>query len=226
MEFFERGLNPPGLKQKAHQFLIENPLATWQQLKDYIATKDLRFTKSSEIIGTASSSIDNKLEIEGLKDQLKELTGLKKDHKINAAYNPDEHRNKRNNPMFCNWCCISGHTISHCFKYNDRQEKNYDSLQIRENANRNFHKHSCRSKVDNIFIDISPQQEFSSQQESSQSRDKSNRKKPFNENNDYHSPTRSTTLVMMTFHDTIPIMSVNLWIWNRSVTIWTKNTIV
>ena len=31
---------------------------------------------SSEFIGTASSSINNKLKIEGIKDQLKELTGL------------------------------------------------------------------------------------------------------------------------------------------------------
>ena len=41
MEFFVRGLSPPGLKQKAHQILIENPPATGQQLKDHIATKDL-----------------------------------------------------------------------------------------------------------------------------------------------------------------------------------------
>ena len=64
MEFFVRGLSPPGLEQKAHQFLIEKPAATWQQLKDHIATKDLSFVISSEFIGTASSSIDNKLEIE------------------------------------------------------------------------------------------------------------------------------------------------------------------
>ena len=81
MEFFINGLSPPGLKQKAHQFLIENPPATWQELKDHIVTKDLSFAISSEFIGTASSSIDNKLEIEGKKDQLKELTGLMKDHK-------------------------------------------------------------------------------------------------------------------------------------------------
>ena len=46
------------------------------------------------------------MEIEGIKDQLKELTGLMKDHKKNAAYNPHEHRNKRNNPKFCIWCCM------------------------------------------------------------------------------------------------------------------------
>ena len=77
MEFFVRGLSPPGLKQKAHQFLTENPPATWQQLKNHIATKNLSFALSSEFIETASSSIDDKLEIEGKKDQVKELTRLK-----------------------------------------------------------------------------------------------------------------------------------------------------
>ena len=41
MEFFVRVLSPPGLKQKTHQFLIVNQAATWQQLKDHIATKNL-----------------------------------------------------------------------------------------------------------------------------------------------------------------------------------------
>ena len=136
MEFFVGCLSPPGLKQKAHQFLIENPPATWQKIKDHSATKDLSLAVSSEFTGTASSRFDTKLEIEGIKDQLKELTGQMKDHKINAAYNPHEHRNKRNNPMICNWCCMSGHTIRHCFKFNDQQEQNYDSLQLRENSNR------------------------------------------------------------------------------------------
>ena len=177
MEFFVRGLSPPGLKQKAHQFLIENPPATWQQLKDHIATKNLSFAISSEFIGTSSSSMDNKLEIDGIKDQLNELTGLMKDHKINAAYKSHEHRNKQK---------------LDCFKYNDQQEQNYDSLQLRENSNRSYHNYSeSRSRVDKSFNDINPQQEFrhlSNFIESSQSRDRSNSKKPFNKNNDYHSP--------------------------------------
>ena len=85
MEFFVRDLSPPGLKQKANQFLIENPPATWQQSKDHIATQDLSFAVSKEFTGTASNSVDNKLEIQGIKDQLKDLTGLMKDHKIKTA---------------------------------------------------------------------------------------------------------------------------------------------
>ena len=124
MEFFVRGLSQPGLKQKAHQFLNENPPATWQQLKNHIATNDLSFAVSSEFTGTASSSVDNKLEIEGIKDHLKELAGLMKDHKINAAYNPNEPRNNHNHTRFCKWCRRSGHTISVCFKYRDHKYQN------------------------------------------------------------------------------------------------------
>ena len=87
---------------------------------------------------------------------------------------------------------MSGHTIRHCFKYNDQKEQNYDSLQLRENSNRSYHNYSkSRSKVDNNFNDINPQHEFrhlSNYNESSQPRDSSNSEKSFNENNDCHSP--------------------------------------
>ena len=53
------------------------------------------FAVSSEFTGTASSSVDNKLEMEGKNDQPKELTGLKKDHKINAIYDRNEPRNNQ-----------------------------------------------------------------------------------------------------------------------------------
>ena len=131
------------------------------------------------------------MEIEGIRDQLKELTGLMKDHKINTAYNPHEHRNKPNNPLFCNWCCKSGHTVRQCFKYNDQQEQIFDSLQLRENSHRSYHNYSkIRSRVDNNFNDINRQQELrhlSNFKESSQSRDRSNNEKPFSEKNNYHS---------------------------------------
>ena len=79
LEYFLRQLTPPALKQKAHQLLIEDPTTTCQQLKDHVATKDLNFSVSSEFTCTASSSIDNKIEIEGLKNQLTEIANLMKD---------------------------------------------------------------------------------------------------------------------------------------------------
>ena len=132
MEFFVRGLSPPGFKQKVNQHLIEDPPATWHQLKHHIATKNLNFAFGSEFTGIASSSVDNKLKIEGIKDQLEELTGLMKDHKINAAYNPNEPINKQNHTRFCKWCRRSCHTISVCFKYRDHKEQNQKPPQYGE----------------------------------------------------------------------------------------------
>ena len=124
MEYFVSGLTPPALKQKAHQRLIENPATTWQQLQDHVATKDLSFSVSSEFTGTASSSIDNKIEIEGLKNQLTEIANLMKDHKINATYNNDNPRFKQNQTRFCKFCKRSCHTIAFCFKYKDFKNRN------------------------------------------------------------------------------------------------------
>ena len=72
-------------KQKAHQYLIETPNATWEQLKNQVSTKDISFAVSSDFTGTASSSIDNKMEIDGIKDQLQELASLMKNNRISAA---------------------------------------------------------------------------------------------------------------------------------------------
>ena len=138
MEYFVRGLTPPALKQRAHQRLIENPATTWQQLHDHVATKDLSFSFSSEITGTASSSIDNKIEIEGLKNQLTEISNLTKDHKINATYNNDNPRFKQNQTRFCKFCKRSGHTIAFCFKYKDFKNEKRNPPQQREKFTDNY----------------------------------------------------------------------------------------
>ena len=70
------------------------------------------FAVTSGLFGTTSSSVDKKTEIGRIKDQFEELPELMKNHKINAAYNPNEHRNTQNNPMFRKWRCISVHTIT------------------------------------------------------------------------------------------------------------------
>ena len=101
MEYFLKGLTPPTPKQNARQLFMETHTTTWQQLKDHVATTDLNFSVSSEITGTGSSSIDNKLEIEGLKNQLTEIANLKKDHNINVTYNKDNPRFKQSQTRFC-----------------------------------------------------------------------------------------------------------------------------
>ena len=106
-------LSPPGLKRKAHQFIIENPPATWQQLKDHIDNKNLFSQLEVSSVEQLQVVFGNRIK----KNQLKELTGLMKDHKINATYNPNEQRSKQNRTRFCKGYRRSGHTISVCSKY-------------------------------------------------------------------------------------------------------------
>ena len=145
MEYFVRGLTPPALKQKAHQLLIESPTTTWQQLQNHVATNDFSFSVSSEFTGTASSSIDNRIEIEGLKNQLTEIANLMKDHKLNATYNNDNPRFKQNWTRFCKFCKRSGHTIAFCFKYRDFKNGNRNPPQQREMFTDNYKRSSSHS---------------------------------------------------------------------------------
>ena len=48
-DYFIRGLTPPGLKQKAHQALIEDPNKTWDGLKTLIINKDTSLVISAEL---------------------------------------------------------------------------------------------------------------------------------------------------------------------------------
>ena len=145
IEFFVRGLTPPGLKQKAHQYLIENPANTYEQLRNHISTKDLSFAVSSEFTGNSSSSIDNKIEIDGLKDQIRELTSLMRDQKINAAYDANNPRNKQNQTRFCKHCRKSGHTIAYCFELKRLKEQNRQPPQNRDKFTDNYRRNRSKS---------------------------------------------------------------------------------
>ena len=145
MEYFVRGLTPPALKQKADQLLIETPTRTWQQLQDHVATKDLSFSVSSEFTGTASSSMDNKIEIEGLKNQLTEITNLVENHKINTTYNNDNPRFKQTQTRFCKFCKRSGHTVAFCFKHKDFKNENRNPPQQREKFTDNYKRSKSHS---------------------------------------------------------------------------------
>ena len=51
-----RGLTPPGLKQKAHQALTEDPNKTWDALQTLIINKDTSVVISAEMSGFHQSS--------------------------------------------------------------------------------------------------------------------------------------------------------------------------
>ena len=65
------------------------------------------FAVSFVFIGTASSSIDNKLKIEGIWDELKELTGLMKDHKTQLINHMRLKTNKTNQCYATGIACLA-----------------------------------------------------------------------------------------------------------------------
>ena len=56
IDFAIRGLQPPSLKRKAHEYKIENPDKTWDEIQNHLITKDLTFTASTD--GTVKQTND------------------------------------------------------------------------------------------------------------------------------------------------------------------------
>ena len=50
-DYFIRGLTPPGLKQKTHKALVEDPNKTWDALQTLIINKDTSLVSSAEMSG-------------------------------------------------------------------------------------------------------------------------------------------------------------------------------
>ena len=74
-----RSLQPPSFKRKAHEFRLENPDKTWDEIKNHLITKDLTYTVSTD--GTVKQTNDK---ISSLEAQIKELTSLIKNNEVSA----------------------------------------------------------------------------------------------------------------------------------------------
>ena len=159
--------------------LIEDPTTKWQQLKYHVANKDLSFSVSSQFTGTASSSIDNKIEIEGLKNQLTEIASLMKDHIINATYNNNNPRYKQNQTRFCKFCKRSGHTIAYCFKCKDFEKENRNTPQHREKFTANYKRSRSHSPGQQNYRSNN----YESQNTRDRQRNKYKQNQPNNQNN-------------------------------------------
>lgn len=118
---FLRGLTPPSLKQAAYKHMIEHPDTTWDELQTHVINKDISFTVSANRTGQKSG--DSSSRLADLENQIKELTSLLKDNKINAitnsaavhaAYDPNSPRDRQNHTRFCKYCKESGHTVQYC----------------------------------------------------------------------------------------------------------------
>ena len=93
-DYFIRYLTPPGLKQKAHQALIEDPNKTWDALQTLIINKDTGFTN--------------------IERTLNEISNMVKNHQINATCDPNNPKMKQNFTLFCTYWKKCSHTVKFC----------------------------------------------------------------------------------------------------------------
>ena len=116
IDFAIRGLQPPSLKRKAHEYRIENPDKTWDEIQNHLITKDLTFTVSTD--GTVKQTNDK---ISSLEAQIKELTSLIRNNEVSAinsgSFKDPNVKGRPNNTRFCNYCRNHGHSISNCSKH-------------------------------------------------------------------------------------------------------------
>ena len=117
-DYFIRGLTPPGLKQKAHQALIEDPNKTWDALQTLIINKDTSLVISAEMSGFQQSSSNSKTtdsHFMSIEKTLTEISKMVKNHQINATYDPNNSKMKQDFTRFCTYCKKSGHTVNFCW---------------------------------------------------------------------------------------------------------------
>ena len=113
-DYFTRGLTPPGLKQKAHQALIEDPNKTWDALQTLIINKDTSLVISAEMSGfqqSSSNSVTTDSRFKNIEKTLNEISNMVKNHQINATYDPNNPKMKQDFTPFCTYCKKSGHTV-------------------------------------------------------------------------------------------------------------------
>ena len=79
IDFAIRCLQPLSLKRKAHEYRIENPDRTWDEIQNHLITKDLTFTVSTE--STVEQTNDK---ISCLEALIKELTSLIRNNEVSA----------------------------------------------------------------------------------------------------------------------------------------------
>ena len=113
-----RGLTPPGLQQKAHQALIEDPNKTWDALQTLIIKEDTSLVISAKISGfqqSSSNSVTIDSRFTSIEKTLNEISNMVKNHQINATYDPNNPEMKQDFTRFCTYCKKSGHTVKFCW---------------------------------------------------------------------------------------------------------------
>ena len=117
-DYFIRNLTHPGLKQKAHEALIEDPNKTWDELQTLIVNKHISLVISAEMSGfqqSSSISLTTDSRFTSIEKTLNEISNMVKNHQINANYDSNNPKTKHDFTRFCTYSKKSGHTVKFCW---------------------------------------------------------------------------------------------------------------
>ena len=112
-----RGLTTPGLKQKAHQALMQDPNEAWDALQTLMIDNDTSLVNSADMSSSqhsSSNSVITDSSSTNVEKTLNEISNLVKNHQINATYDPNNPKMKQDVTRFCTHCKKSGHTVNFC----------------------------------------------------------------------------------------------------------------
>ena len=151
-DYFIRGLTPPGLKQKTHQALIEDPNKTWDALQKLIINKNTSLVISAEMSGFQQSSsnfVTTDSRFTNIEKTLNEISNMVKNHQIIATYDPNNPKMKQDFTRFCTYCRKFGHTVKFCWSLR-RKKLNEEKAppQPKETYSQNY---PNRSKSPNTY---------------------------------------------------------------------------
>ena len=109
-----RGLKPRYLQLKAQEYLMEHPIATWNDFSTHIIKKDLSFQVSSIFLNDEEQT---KAELASLGQEMKNLRTELQEQRVNIVegtskpVDPNQ-KGRQNATRFCNYCRTNGHTPS------------------------------------------------------------------------------------------------------------------
>ena len=109
-------LIPRYLQRKAQEYLMEHPIATWNDISTHIINKDLSYQVSTSFLNDEEQ---NKAQTASLGQEIKNLRTDLKEHKINALEgnqklgDPNQ-KWRQNATKFCGFCRTNGHTPNFC----------------------------------------------------------------------------------------------------------------
>ena len=165
IDYSLRGLRPRYPQQKAQEYLMERPNATWNNFCAQIIQKDLILEVSSTFL---SHEAQTKAELATLGQEIKNLRSELKEYPVNAVaitsrtFHPDQ-QGRQKFTRFCNYCHKNGHTVNWCRKKmrdeevrkirNDMSSKRNISP-IKNSSNEQFNRKPPKDDIPNNFFDL------------------------------------------------------------------------